>query len=34
VAVSMQDAVLSLFSVKLRYQERLVHVGYLEEYPQ
>jgi len=34
VAVSMQDAVLNLCRVKLRDQERLDHVGYLEEYPQ
>ena len=34
VAMSMQDAVLSLCRVKLRDQERLEHVGYLEEYPQ
>jgi formyl-CoA transferase len=34
VAVSMQDAVLNLCRVKLRDQERLEHVGYLEEYPQ
>src|ERR1700721_1606941 len=33
-AVSMQDAVLNLCRVKLRDQERLDHVGYLEEYPQ
>ena len=34
VSVSMQDAVLNLCRVKLRDQERLEHVGYLEEYPQ
>src|SRR5690348_11281372 len=34
VSVSMQDAVLNLCRVKLRDQERLDHVGYLEEYPQ
>jgi formyl-CoA transferase len=34
VAVSMQDAVLNLCRVKLRDQERLENVGYLEEYPQ
>ena len=34
VAVSMQDAVLNLCRVKLRDQERLEHLGYLEEYPQ
>ncbi len=34
VAMSMQDAVLNLCRVKLRDQERLEHVGYLEEYPQ
>ena len=34
VAVSMQDACLNLCRVKLRDQERLDHVGYLEEYPQ
>jgi formyl-CoA transferase len=34
VAVSMQDAVLNLCRVKLRDQERLEDVGYLEEYPQ
>src|SRR6202158_661383 len=34
VAVSMQDAVLNLCRVKLAGQERLDHVGYLEEYPQ
>jgi formyl-CoA transferase len=34
VAVSMQDAVLNLCRVKLRDQERLDRVGYLEEYPQ
>src|ERR1700741_4579171 len=34
VAVSMQDAVLNLCRVKLRDQERLDNVGYLEEYPQ
>jgi formyl-CoA transferase len=30
----MQDAVLNLCRVKLRDQERLEKVGYLEEYPQ
>jgi formyl-CoA transferase len=30
----MQDAVLNLCRVKLRDQERLERVGYLEEYPQ
>src|SRR4029077_9181625 len=34
VSVSMQDALLNLCRVKLRDQERLEHVGYLEEYPQ
>src|SRR5712672_3778514 len=34
VSVSMQDAGLNLCRVKLRDQERLDHVGYLEEYPQ
>jgi formyl-CoA transferase len=34
VAVSMQDAVLNLCRVKLRDQERLDRIGYLEEYPQ
>jgi formyl-CoA transferase len=34
VAVSMQDAVLNLCRVKLRDQQRLERVGYLEEYPQ
>lgn len=34
VAVSMQDAVLNLCRVKLRDQQRLESVGYLEEYPQ
>src|ERR1700732_4310648 len=34
VAVSMQDSVLNLCRVKLRDQQRLDHVGYLEEYPQ
>jgi formyl-CoA transferase len=34
VSVSMQDSVLNLCRVKLRDQERLDHVGYLEEYPQ
>ncbi|MGI4856554.1 MAG: formyl-CoA transferase, partial [Janthinobacterium lividum] len=34
VAVSMQDAVLNLCRVKLRDQQRLDRVGYLEEYPQ
>src|SRR5437879_7790680 len=34
VAVSMQDDLLNLCRVKLRDQERLEHVGYLEEYPQ
>src|ERR1700720_533060 len=34
VFVSMQDAVLNLCRVKLRDQERLERVGYLEEYPQ
>jgi formyl-CoA transferase len=29
----MQDAVLNLCHVKLRDQQRLEHVGYLEEYP-
>ena len=30
----MQDAVLNLCRVKLRDQQRLERVGYLEEYPQ
>ncbi len=34
VSVSMQDAVLNLCRVKLRDQERLAAIGYLEEYPQ
>ena len=34
VAVSMQDAVLNLCRVKMRDQQRLERVGYLEEYPQ
>ena len=34
VAVSMQDSVLNLGRVKLRDQQRLDRVGYLEEYPQ
>jgi formyl-CoA transferase len=34
VSVSMQDAVINLCRVKLRDQQRLEHVGYLEEYPQ
>jgi formyl-CoA transferase len=34
VSVSMQDAVLNLCRVKLRDQERLERLGYLEEYPQ
>jgi formyl-CoA transferase len=34
VSVSMQDAVLNLCRVKLRDQQRLERVGYLEEYPQ
>src|SRR2546427_6283517 len=34
VSVSMQDAVLNLCRVKLRDQQRLDSVGYLEEYPQ
>jgi formyl-CoA transferase len=34
VSVAMQDAVLNLCRVKLRDQERLERVGYLEEYPQ
>jgi formyl-CoA transferase len=34
VSVSMQDAVLNLCRVKLRDQQRLDAVGYLEEYPQ
>ena len=34
VSVSMQDAVLNLCRVKLRDQERLDRLGYLEEYPQ
>jgi len=33
-AVSMQDSVLNLCRVKLRDQQRLERVGYLEEYPQ
>ena len=33
VAVSMQDSVLNLCRVKLRDQQRLDRVGYLEEYP-
>ena len=32
VSVSMQDAVLNLCRVKLRDQQRLEEVGYLEEY--
>ncbi|MRF92873.1 formyl-CoA transferase, partial [Klebsiella quasipneumoniae] len=32
--MSMQDAVLNLCRVKLRDQQRLEKVGYLEEYPQ
>ncbi len=34
VSVSMQDAVLNLCRVKLRDQQRLDTLGYLEEYPQ
>jgi formyl-CoA transferase len=34
VSVSMQDAVINLNRVKLRDQQRLERVGYLEEYPQ
>ena len=34
VAVSMQDSVLNLCRVKLRDQQRLEKLGYLEEYPQ
>jgi formyl-CoA transferase len=34
VACSMQDAVLNLCRVKMRDQQRLERVGYLEEYPQ
>jgi formyl-CoA transferase len=34
IEVSMQDAVLNLCRVKLRDQERLERLGYLEEYPQ
>lgn len=34
VTMSMQDAVLNLCRVKLRDQQRLEKVGYLEEYPQ
>ena len=34
VSVSMQDAVINLDRVKLRDQDRLERVGYLEEYPQ
>ena len=34
VSASMQDAVLNLCRVKLRDQQRLEAVGYLEEYPQ
>jgi formyl-CoA transferase len=34
VSVSMQDAVLNLCRVKLRDQQRLDKLGYLEEYPQ
>jgi formyl-CoA transferase len=34
VACSMQDAVLNLCRVKMRDQQRLEKVGYLEEYPQ
>ena len=30
----MQDAVLNLCRVKMRDQQRLERVGYLEEYPQ
>jgi formyl-CoA transferase len=34
VSAAMQDAVLNLCRVKLRDQQRLERVGYLEEYPQ
>ena len=34
VACSMQDAVLNLCRVKMRDQQRLDRLGYLEEYPQ
>jgi formyl-CoA transferase len=34
VSASMQDAVLNLTRVKLRDQQRLDKIGYLEEYPQ
>lgn len=34
VTISMQDSVLNLCRVKLRDQQRLERVGYLEEYPQ
>jgi formyl-CoA transferase len=34
VTISMQDSVLNLCRVKLRDQQRLDRVGYLEEYPQ
>jgi formyl-CoA transferase len=34
VSVSMQDAALNLCRVKLRDQQRLEKIGYLEEYPQ
>jgi formyl-CoA transferase len=34
VACAMQDAVLNLCRVKLRDQQRLDKIGYLEEYPQ
>ncbi|HEY4464218.1 MAG TPA: formyl-CoA transferase [Streptosporangiaceae bacterium] len=34
VSVSMQDAVINLTRVKLRDQQRLERLGYLEEYPQ
>ncbi len=34
ISVAMQDAVLNLCRVKLRDQERLERLGYLEEYPQ
>jgi formyl-CoA transferase len=34
VSVSMQDATLNLCRVKLRDQQRLERLGYLEEYPQ
>ena len=34
VSCSMQDAVLNLCRVKLRDQQRLEKIGYLEEYPQ